>query len=125
MTDRTSTMQADPDPQRPDSPAPTPAPSIPPTPDDARARPDPIKKPATGGSAGSGNAVQNLAPDSGKVIAPSSDVEVPRMPARPDADTPDEAGKYGKPRIETGHDSNWADNVKPKPDAKNARSSLF
>ncbi|MEI2414823.1 hypothetical protein V8Z80_01425 [Orrella sp. JC864] len=123
MTATSQIPPHDQEPERPDSPSPEPAPSIPARPDDARARPDPVKKPATGGSAGSGNAAQ--AQDAGKVLPPSSPVQVPRMPAPPTEGTPDEAAQYGKPRADTGHDSNWADNVKPKPDAKNARSSLF
>lgn len=109
----------------PTSPSPMPAPSIPPTPDDARARPDALRRPATGGSAGGGNIMQKLSPSEGKMLPPTGTVEVPKMPRSPTVDTPDEAAKYGDPKQDTGRDSNWADNTKPKPDAKNARSSLL
>lgn len=125
MSPDTRTPEPDQGKSDPNAPTPMPAPPVPPTPDDARGRPDPIRKPATGGSAGGGNIGHQAAAEQGKVMPPDSPVDVPRMPATPDEHTPDEAAKYGKPRVETGHDSNWADNAKPKPDARNARSSLL
>lgn len=54
---------------------------------------------------------------------PDSPVDVPNLP-RPDPKL-DEAAKQSQPRADEQEESNWADNDKPAPNAKNARSSLL
>ncbi|VGO10136.1 hypothetical protein AMB3_2536 [plant metagenome] len=107
-------------------PEPAPAPGDPTGPDAPPPRPEAIKKPATGGSSGSGNAIQAAGASAlqGKILPPSSPVDVPRLPPKPTADTPDEARNYGQPRVDGRNNDNWADSVKPKPDAKHARTHL-
>lgn len=64
-------------------------------------------------------------PAGGKLLPPSAPVDVPRQPPKPTAATPDEAARDGRRVADDGTESNWADNAKPQPRAKNARSSIL
>ncbi|CAB3816328.1 hypothetical protein SB816_26185 [Achromobacter sp. SIMBA_011] len=63
--------------------------------------------------------------DGAKVLPPRGPVDVPRQPAKPTASTPDEAARDGRRVADDKTESNWADNAKPQPRAKNARSSIL
>ncbi|WP_258128217.1 hypothetical protein [Achromobacter anxifer] len=63
--------------------------------------------------------------DNAKILPTRSPVDVPRLPAKPDASTPDEAARDKRIVADTRTESNWADGSAPQPNAKNARSSLF
>jgi len=64
-------------------------------------------------------------PDNAKILPPRGPVDVPRQPDKPDAGTPDEAGRDKRAVVDSKTESNWADGSAPQPRAKNARSSLF
>ncbi|AVC42997.1 hypothetical protein [Achromobacter ruhlandii] len=64
-------------------------------------------------------------PEGGKLLPPRAPVDVPRQPPKPTAATPDEAARDGRRVADDGTESNWADNAKPQPRAKNARSSIL
>lgn len=61
----------------------------------------------------------------GKLLPPQGPVDVPRLPAKPTAATPDEAARDGRRVADDQTESNWADSAKPQPRAKNARSSIL
>lgn len=63
--------------------------------------------------------------DNAKILPPSSPVDVPRMPDKPDPSTPDEAARDARPVVDNSNESNWADGSAPQPRAKNARSSIL
>ncbi len=60
-----------------------------------------------------------------KVLPPDSPVEVPNLPPVPDKNTPDEAARDARVRVDEQTESNWADGSAPQPRARNARSSLL
>jgi hypothetical protein len=62
-------------------------------------------------------------PDNAKILPPSGPVDVPALPDKPDAGTPDEAKRDKRAVADTKTESNWADGSAPQPRAKNARSS--
>lgn len=61
----------------------------------------------------------------GKLLPPQGPVDVPRLPAKPTAGTPDEAARDGRRVADDQTESNWADSAEPQPRAKNARSSIL
>ena len=65
------------------------------------------------------------AQDNAKILPPSGPVDVPNLPDKPDADTPDEAARDKREVVDNKTESNWADGSAPQPRAKNARSSIF
>jgi len=89
---------------------------------------------------------ESLSTSEGKLFPPSSEVEVPRMPAKvnanqdTDAVTPDDAapdaaaantpppaapGDTSRPAKIDTTESNWADSTQPAPDKRTARSSIL
>lgn len=76
-------------------------------------------KPAVSGRAG------KQSPDNAKILPPRGPVDVPRQPDKPDAATPDEAGRDKRAVVDEKTESNWADGSAPQPRAKNARSSIL
>ncbi|AVJ28061.1 hypothetical protein [Achromobacter spanius] len=63
--------------------------------------------------------------DNAKILPPGGPVDVPNLPDKPDADTPDEAARDKREVVDNKTESNWADGSAPQPRAKNARSSIF
>lgn len=60
-----------------------------------------------------------------KVLPPQGPVDVPRLPSKPTASTPDEAARDTRRAVDDETESNWADGAAPQPRAKNARSSIL
>ncbi len=65
------------------------------------------------------------AQDNAKILPPRGPVDVPKQPDKPDARTPDEAGRDKRAVVDNKTESNWADGSAPQPRAKNARSSIL
>lgn len=63
--------------------------------------------------------------DNAKILPPRGPVDVPRIPDKPGASTPDEAARDKRAVVDNRTESNWADGSAPQPRAKNARSSIL
>lgn len=81
----------------------------------------PSSTPKSTSSARAGKSAQ----DNAKILPPSGPVDVPNLPDKPDAETPDEAARDKREVVDNKTESNWADGSAPQPRAKNARSSIF
>jgi hypothetical protein len=76
------------------------------------------KKPDSAADASARKAGAAELPEGGKLIPPSSPVDVPRMPApAPHADLPDLSDPHG-------HASSWADSTDVDPHKKSVRTSI-
>ena len=85
----------------------------------------PAAKSGHGKSARARKGPQSGAQDNVKILPPGGPVDVPRMPDKPDASTPDEAARDRRAVVDNRTESNWADGSAPQPRAKNARSSIL
>lgn len=77
--------------------------------------------PATGGK----KMAQDAPAAAAKVLPPQSPVDVPQLPPKPTASTPDEAARDIRRAVDDQTKSNWADGAAPQPRARNARSSIL
>lgn len=82
-------------------------------------------KPSSATKSATSARAEKPAQDNAKILPPSGPVDVPKQPEKPDARTPDEAGRDKRAVVDNKTESNWADGSAPQPRAKNARSSIF
>lgn len=85
-------------------------------------RTEPEKSPGTGQPASTHAPKADI---NAKIFPPDSPVDVPNMPAPRTQAQEDQAREQSGPAEDDSTDSSWADNTKPAPRKKNARTSIF